>query len=58
MEALYALLMFLAFISDDEGIKDRMTHPCDKPYVCKGKKTEKECLKEAINFQMENCLSK
>lgn len=59
METLYAILMFLAFLAGDKGIKDRMTHPCDKPYVCKNSKAgEKACVKEALDFQMENCFAR
>lgn len=57
METLYAILMFLVFISDDKGVRDRVLNACDKPYVCKTAKPDtKACIKEAMKFQMENCL--
>lgn len=59
MEVLFGVLMFLAYITGDTGIRDRMTHPCDKPYVCQNSKAgTKACLKEAMDYQMENCLAK
>lgn len=57
METFFAILMFIAYLSGDEGVYDRATNACDKPYVCKYSQPDtKSCLKEAIDYQMENCL--
>ena len=57
MEALFTLLMILGYLFDERYNPDDIKHPCNKPYICKeAKPNTPACLKEAMDFQMENCL--
>lgn len=56
METAFFILMVIGYLAGDHGVKDRLTHPCNKPYICKESKADtKACLKEAMDYQMENC---
>jgi hypothetical protein len=55
MEAFIAFFMLICYVLDTE--KPDFSHPCTKPYICKTSKEDtRECLKEAIDFQMMNCM--